>query len=246
MKTKNKYLESIKNVLDEVEQNEKGNIEKAAQLIYESARNDKHVYIFGCTHSSILAEEVYYRAGSLALFEPIFAPGLSVTTTKPRLTSYVERNEQYGKDIVESSRINEGDCIIVISTSGRNAVPVTVALESKKRGAKVITLTSKNYEKFDSKHSTGKKLSDEIFDVVINNHVPEGDSVIPVNGVTMGPVSTYAGAFVLHSISMRVAEKYLENGEQPDILVSSNIPEGEQMNKELFDKERVRDMYLLP
>jgi uncharacterized phosphosugar-binding protein len=45
---------------------------------------------------------------------------------------------------------------------------------------------------------------------------------------------------------MRVAEKYLENGEQPDILVSSNIPEGERMNKELFEKERVRDLYFLP
>ncbi|TYB91681.1 MAG: SIS domain-containing protein [Kosmotoga sp.] len=246
MKTMDKYLKIIKQVLGEVAQNEKENIEKAARLIYETARNNKHVYIFGCTHSSILAEEVYYRAGSLALFEPIFAPGLSVTTSKPRLTSFVERNEQYGKDIVESSRIEEGDCIIVISTSGRNAVPVTVALESKNHGAKVITLTSKNYEKFDSKHSTGKKLSDETFDVVIDNHVPEGDSVIPVNGVTMGPVSTYSGAFILHSISIRVAEKYLENGEQPDILVSSNIPEGERMNKELFEKERVKDLYFLP
>ncbi|POZ91647.1 sugar isomerase domain-containing protein [Petrotoga sp. SL27] len=242
----NKYLESIKKVLDEVEQNEKENIEKAAQLIYETAKNDKHVYIFGCTHSSILAEEVYYRAGTLALFEPIFVPGLSVTTTKPRLTSFIERNEQYGKDIVESSRINKGDCIIVVSTSGGNAVPVTVALESKRRGAKVITLISKNYEKFDSNHSTGKKLGDETFDVVIDNHVPVGDSVIPINGVTMGPVSTYAGAYILHSISMRVAEKYLENGEQPDILVSSNIPGGEQMNKELFKKKRVRNLYFLP
>lgn len=233
-------------MLDEVEQNEKENIEKAAHLIYETAKNDKHVYIFGCTHSSILAEEVYYRAGSLAIFEPIFVPGLTVATTKPRLTSYIERNEQYGKDIVESSRINKGDCIIVVSTSGRNAVPVTVALESKRREAKVITLISKNYEKFDSNHSTGKKLSDETFDVVIDNHVPVGDSVIPINGVTMGPVSTYAGAFILHSISMRVAEKYLENGEQPNILVSSNIPEGEQMNKELFKKKRVRELYFLP
>ncbi|MDN5346061.1 MAG: hypothetical protein PWQ73_565 [Petrotoga sp.] len=242
----NKYLESIKKVLDEVEQNEKENIEKAAQLIYETAKNDKHVYIFGCTHSSILAEEVYYRTGTLALFEPIFVPGLSVTTTKPRLTSFIERNEQYGKGIVESSRINNGDCIIVVSTSGGNAVPVTVALESKRRGAKVITLISKNYEKFDSNHSTGKKLGDETFDVVIDNHVPVGDSVIPINGVTMGPVSTYAGAFILHSISMRVAEKYLENGEQPDILVSSNIPGGEQMNKELFKNKRVRNLYFLP
>jgi len=233
-------------VLDEVEQNEKENIKKAAHLIYETAKNEKHVYIFGCTHSSILAEEVYYRAGSLAIFEPIFVPGLTVATTKPRLTSYIERNEQYGKDIVESSRITKSDCIIVVSTSGRNAVPVTVALESKRRGAKVITLISKNYEKFDSNHSTGKKLSDETFDVVIDNHVPVGDSVIPINGVTMGPVSTYAGAFILHSISLRVAEKYLENGEQPDILVSSNIPEGEQMNKELFKKKRVRELYFLP
>lgn len=233
-------------MLDEVEQNEKENIKKAAHLIYETAKNEKHVYIFGCTHSSILAEEVYYRAGSLAIFEPIFVPGLTVATTKPRLTSYIERNEQYGKDIVESSRITKSDCIIVVSTSGRNAVPVTVALESKRRGAKVITLISKNYEKFDSNHSTGKKLSDETFDVVIDNHVPVGDSVIPINGVTMGPVSTYAGAFILHSISLRVAEKYLENGEQPDILVSSNIPEGEQMNKELFKKKRVRELYFLP
>jgi len=246
MGTTETYLKKILEVLDAITKTEEKNILRAAQLIYETAKKSRHVYIFGCTHSSILAEELYYRAGSLAIYEPLFAPGLSIATTSPLLTTYMERNEQYGVDIVRSSKLTKGDTLILISTSGKNAVPVSVAIESKKRGIKVIAITSKAYEKYPSNHSSNKKLLDLDLDVVINNHVPAGDSVVEFGGITMGPVSTIAGAFILHSISMEVATIYIENGEQPEVLVSSNIPKGEEINKKLFEKKRIRDLFTFP
>jgi len=240
------YSKKISEILDAISKTEEKNILRAAHLIYKTVKQSKHVYVFGCTHSSILAEELYYRAGSLAIYEPIFAPGLSVATTRPLLTTYMERNEQYGIDIVKTSKLTEGDTLILISTSGKNAVPVSVAIESKNIGANVIAITSKAYEKYPSNHSSNKKLLNLDLDVIINNHVPAGDSVMELNGITMGPVSTIAGAFILHSISMEVAKIYIENGEQPKVLVSSNTPEGEKMNRKLLENKKIRDLFTLP
>ncbi|MDN5338746.1 MAG: hypothetical protein PWQ20_1816 [Thermotogaceae bacterium] len=80
------YLNKIIEKLKDVHKNEEEKIEEAASIISEAIINKKHVYVFGCTHSSILAEEVFYRAGSLAEYEPIFVPGLSVTDSKKTMS----------------------------------------------------------------------------------------------------------------------------------------------------------------
>jgi uncharacterized phosphosugar-binding protein len=240
------YLNIIIEKLKVVHKNEEEKIEKAASIISEAIIDRKHVYVFGCTHSSILAEEVFYRAGSLAEYEPIFVPGLSVTNTKPVLTSLVEKNEQFGKDIVSCSRFEKDDVLIVISTSGRNAVPVEVAMGSKEKGLKLIIITSKAYESFTSNHSSGKKLQDIEADVLIDNHVDVGDAVVKVGENYMGPISTIIGAFILHSISIKVAQKLLEKGIKPNVFASANVPGNVQKNKEILENDSFKRTFLIP
>ncbi|MDI3473566.1 MAG: hypothetical protein PWQ48_1847 [Thermotogaceae bacterium] len=224
------YLNKIIEKLKDVHKNEEEKIEEAASIISEAIINKKHVYVFGCTHSSILAEEIFYRAGSLAEYEPIFVPGLSVT----------------GKDIVSCSRFEKDDVLIVISTSGRNAVPVEVAMGSKEKGLKLIIITSKAYESFTSNHSSGKKLQDIEADVLIDNHVDVGDAVVKVGENYMGPVSTIIGAFILHSISIKVAQKLLEKGIKPNVFASANVPGNVQKNKEILENDSFKRTFLIP
>lgn len=240
------YLNKIIEKLKDVHKNEEEKIEEAASIISEAIINKKHVYVFGCTHSSILAEEVFYRAGSLAEYEPVFVPGLSVTNTKPILTSLMEKNEQFGKDIVSCARFEKDDVLIVISTSGRNAVPVEVAMSSKEKGLKLIIITSKAYEKFPSNHSSGKKLLDIEANVIIDNHVDIGDAVIKVGENYMGPISTIIGAFILHSVSMKVAQKLLEKGIKPNVFASANVPENSKKNKEILENDFFKNIFLIP
>jgi len=240
------YMNKIIKKLEEIHENEMEKISNAAILITDVILNQKHIYVFGCTHSSILAEEIFYRAGSLAEYEPLFVPGLSVTNTKPVFTSLIEKNEQFGKDIISCSRIGKDDVLIVISTSGKNAVPVEVALGAKKAGAKLIVITSKAYRKFKSNHSSGKKLLDVEPEVLIDNHVEPGDAVIEVGKHWMGPISTIAGAFILHSISIKVAEELIKKGKEPNVFSSANVPGGTERNQKILNDEFFRRILLMP
>lgn len=240
------YSEKIVAKLSQVCENEESNIKKAALLITNAILNKKHIYIFGCTHSSILAEEVFYRAGSLAEYEPLFAPGLSVTNTKPVLTSLMERNEQFGRDIVSCSRLEKGDILVIISTSGKNAVPVEVALRAKDLGGRLIVITSIAYREFPSNHSSGKKLLDTEPDVIIDNHVDPGDATMEIAGNLMGPISTILGAFILHSISMEIVEELVKKGIEPNVFTSANIPQGMGKNEKILQNDFFKRILMMP
>jgi uncharacterized phosphosugar-binding protein len=168
-----------------------------------------------------------------------------VVTTRPLITSALERNEQIGRDIVATSRFTPEDTILVNSTSGKNAVPVEVALGCKRLGMPVIAITSKAYARFGGNHSSGCHLSTAGLDVVVDNHVPPGDCGTEVGGMPMAPVSTIIGAFVLHAISIRVVERMQEHGLTPPLLMSANVPGGHEHNQTILDQERVQAMYRL-
>lgn len=235
------YLESYKSViiekLEKIVKNEKDSIKKAAELIVDSFLKNGRIYVFGCNHSAIIPQEVYYRAGSLAVYIPLLIPGLNLVNTKPVLSTFMERNEQFGKDIVLSSRIRKQDVVIIISTSGRNPVPVAFALEVKKIGSKIIAITSKKFcRSFPSRHSSGKTLLDIPPDVVIDNLADIGDVSIKVGDIRMGPVSTITGVFIMHLMSMFVVDIMRTQGINPPVFVSSNVPEGDKVNKKLSNE----------
>lgn len=240
------YLNETKTLLDLVTAKELDGLDKAAETIVEAYEAGHHIYVFGCTHSAILAEEVFYRAGSLAIFEPLWGPGMSVVTTKAMMTSALERNEQLGTDIIECSRLAKGDVLIVISTSGKNAVPVEVARAATDRGVKVIGITSRNYDHLEGNHSSGKKLSTLDLHLLIDNHAPVGDSAVKVDKFPMAPLSTIVGAFIMHSIALKVAEKMVSEGKTPPVLLSSNVPGGAEHNSQFLNRNDIQQAYLLP
>ena len=81
----------------------------------------------------------------------------------------IERLYGYAEILIEHYGVKKGDCVIIISNSGRNAVPVDAALLSKSCGASVIALTSMEHTlKVTSRHKSEKRLF-EIADVVLDN-----------------------------------------------------------------------------
>lgn len=69
------YFNKLQELLSTVEQSEKETITRAAEAIAECIQKDGLIYVFGCGHSHMLAEELFYRAGGLAPIHPIFAEG---------------------------------------------------------------------------------------------------------------------------------------------------------------------------
>ncbi|GAA0732664.1 SIS domain-containing protein [Clostridium oceanicum] len=231
-----RYFDTIKNILDNILKNEKENIDMAAKAMVDSIEKGNALFVFGCSHAGILAEELFYRAGGLALMNPIFNPTMMLNTRPVTLTSKMERLHEFGKIIIDESPLKKGDVILIHSVSGRNSATIDAALRAKEKGAKVIGLTNLNYSKnVSSRHNSGKNLY-EICDIVIDNCGDFEDASIKFDemGQKVGPTSTAVGATIVNSIIIRVCEIILEKGNKPPVFHSANVDGGDEFNKTIF------------
>ena len=187
------YLGQAAAILNQIAEQESAALEKGAGLLAEAYRRRHGIYVFGCTHSAILAEDVFYRAGAPAFWRPLWGPGMTISSTPGLLSTAAEHNEELGRAIVACSRLAAGDVLVVASTSGKNAAPVAVAETALERGVQVIAITSSHYRQQRGNHSRLANLwaLDQRL-LLIDNHVPCGDAAIQVGDNPMGPVSTMA------------------------------------------------------
>ena len=241
-----RYHRIICNMLDEILECQQENIEAAAELICQTIVSGGRLFAFGCAHAGMLTEELFYRAGGLMLINPIFGPGLMLNEVPVTKTSQFERLSGYADVLLDSVNLGEKDLLILISTSGRNPVPVEMALGSKERGAKVIALTSLKYtQNVSSRHQSGKKVY-EIADLVLDNCGQIGDAVLQIEGLIqkMGPTSTIAGSFILNSVVALAVEKMLALGLEPPVYLSANLDEGDEHNRKLLQQYREQLVYI--
>ena len=236
MDTAARYFAYAQSKLQEVLEHEMPNIEKAAELVAESCKKGGKFYVFGSGHSHMVAEELYLRAGGLALVHAILPPELMLHEMSQKST-YIERMEGYAKAMVELYKLEEKDTLMVISNSGRNAVPVEMCLEAKKKGAKVIALTSMQHSSgCSSRHSSGKKMY-EIADVTIDNCAESGDAAFAIEGMEtrVGPISSITGIAIAEALACQVVNNLVKDGMEPPVFRSSNVDGGDAYNQNLYD-----------
>lgn len=237
----NSYIEEIHELLKIVEQEENNELMLAADKISKTLQNEGIIHLFGCGHSHILTEEVYYRAGGLVPIHPILHEPLMLHEG-PLRSSELERKNDYAETFMDEQDIREGEIIIVISTSGRNPVPVDVALIAKEKGAEVIVITSIKYSSSQpSRHKKGLYLYD-VGDVVIDNHAPPGDALLSHEKVAVkfAPSSTVIGATILNSVLARAIENMAELGYEPPVFLSGNIDGADEHNQALIERYKDR------
>lgn len=235
------YFAEVSELLKTVEKEAYVHMNEAAEKIAMSIQNDGIIHLFGCGHSNILVEEVYYRAGGLVAIHPIFHEELMLNKNAVR-ASELEREMDYAKQFMKDQDIRENDIMIVISTSGRNPVPIDVALIAKEKGAFVIGISSFSYSKSQSsRHRSGKFLH-EVVDLQIDNHVPVGDVLLHDDKVPVGfaPASTVVGVTIMNSIFASAIAIMANNGFEPPILLSGNVDGADEHNKKLIEKYRDR------
>jgi uncharacterized phosphosugar-binding protein len=240
------YFDLLEQKWSQVRQSQKENILSAAQAVSDSIASGGTIFAFGCGHSALLAQEIFYRAGSLMLVNVIFGPGNLLHERPVTLTSQMERLEGYSKLLADANDIRSGDVVIVISTSGRNPVPIEMAIAAGDRGATVIALTSSLYSgAVASRHPSGKKLAD--FAHITLDHMAEpGDAVVEIAGFPerVGPTSGPIGAALLHAVVVQAIANLLERGVQPPVFLSGNLPGGDEHNARLLQQYRDRIRYL--
>ena len=57
------YFETVSQTLSTIFAQETDKIEQAGNILAETLKKDGLLYVFGCGHSHMLAEELFYRAG---------------------------------------------------------------------------------------------------------------------------------------------------------------------------------------
>jgi uncharacterized phosphosugar-binding protein len=242
----NKYFSELNKVLNKIQSTQLENIKSAANMIVEASLNGSNIYAFGCNHAGLLAQELFYRSGGLAIINPILAPGLALDVFPVTLTTDMERLEGYGEAIVTQFGLQKGDVLIIHSVSGRNNVTIDMAIKARKLGVKVISLTNLEYSsRVVSRHKSGKWLF-EVSDLVLDNCGCLGDAAVEVDGLSqkVAPTSTAAGAAILNALVAEVVGLFVEKGHTPPVFISSNVDAGDDHNEKMLKRYKMNIKYI--
>lgn len=240
------YFSEIHRILTVVEETQAPAMDTLAARMAEAIQAHRNIYVFGCSHAGILAEELFYRTGGLAVINPILAPGLTLGVRPVTMTTQIERLEGYGRTIVQSAGVGEGDVLIIHSVSGRNPVPVEAALEARQKGAFTAALTNVAYsQSVSSRASCGKRLC-EVCDCVIDNCGSVGDSVCEIPGLPekVAASSTAVGAAILNAVVADTVERLIQAGVVPPVFLSANLEGGDAHNARILEQYKENIKYM--
>jgi uncharacterized phosphosugar-binding protein len=240
-----RYFQAVRDVLDKVQETQKEAMSQTARLLADTVESGNSIYITGCSHSSIFAQEVFYRAGGFMLMNPIFLPGMTLEVFPPTRTSKIERITGIAEAVLSETPIRQGDVLIIASIAGRNAVPIELALWANAHDVKVVALTSMNYSgHVESRHSSGKRLF-ELADIILDVFCEKGDAALAIEGlpVKTAPTSTVAGITIMHAVISQTIENLIERGITPPVFLSGNLDGADEQNKQLLERHRSQIHY---
>jgi uncharacterized phosphosugar-binding protein len=240
------YITKLQTLLERIKVEQASPIAEAGSLVANSLLADGVIHTFGTGHSHLIADEAFFRAGGIAAINPILDERL-VFLKGALESTRAERIPGFARTLLDKEQVAQHDVGILISNSGRNNVPVEMALELKARGVKVIAITSVEQSRSSVPlHASGKRLF-EIADITIDNCVPPGDALLTIKGLNsrIGPSSTVAGATIINSIVIEAVNETLRRGGDVPVLPSANLDGVTQERlKELLNRYRGRIRYL--
>ncbi len=236
-----KYYEKVSNALTRIKETQSDKILTAAKAVARTIENDGIIYIFGCGHSHMIALDGFYRAGGLACVSPILDTDLMLHNGGAK-SSVMEKMSGIAPAVFERYCITERDTLFVVSTSGKNCVPVEMAECARNKGVYCISIVSGDY--FGDKKD--KPMLYEVCDLYIDNCTPHGDAVMHIEGipVNMGSISTATSSFIMQSVLMEGAAIASQNGADVPVYLSGNVEGGAEYNRALIEKYLPRIKHL--
>jgi uncharacterized phosphosugar-binding protein len=230
----NAYLTAARALLERLE-SQAAAIDAASRICADAIGGGGVVHAFGTGHSRIPVEELFPRYGSYPGFNPIVELSMTFHTqvvgaNGQRQAMFIERVEGLAETILANFRLRDTDAMIVFSAGGTTAVPIEMALGARRRGLRVIAVTS-------VAHSLAAEAPARLLDhadVVLDLCTPVGDALVEVDGARVGPGSTVAAAALANALKVRTAELLVELGLLPPVLTSGALV-GAAESRRLFD-----------
>jgi uncharacterized phosphosugar-binding protein len=228
-------------LLEQVATTQADAIETASQWSAEAIAADGLVHLFGTGHSRIPVEEMFPRYGSYPGFNPIVELSMTFHTqvvgaNGQRQAMFIERTPGLAEVILSNFSFGPRDVMMVFSAGGTTAVPVEMARGSRRRGLRVIAVTSiQQSMSSEIDPVVGSRLLDEA-DLVIDLCSPPADAMIDIVGLDtpVGPGSTVTAVAIVNSIKVRTAQLLTERGAMPPVLTRGSVV-GADRSRDLFD-----------
>ena len=240
------YLERVTALLGRIADEERAPILAAASAVADRVAEDRLVHVIGPGgHSSIGAEEVFFRAGGLACVNALLDEGFSLGHGALR-SMVVERTPGYATSILRNADLAAGDVLIVVNAYGVNSACIDSATFARDNGLASIGVTSVGLQRglpddHPARHPSRRNLSD-LVDFVIDTKVPVGDALVEIDGVRekVGPVSTFANAFAMNALMLEAIAELARRGVEPPIWRSANSPGGDEANRGVIARYKAR------
>ncbi|CAL9478006.1 SIS domain-containing protein [Streptomyces sp. enrichment culture] len=245
-KLADQYFDAAIGLLRRVRDEEGEAVAAAGTLLADTVAAGGRLFAFGAGHSSLAAQDVVYRAGGLALMNLLAVPGVVGVDVMPApLGSALERVDGLAGAVLDSSPVRAGDALVIISLSGRNALPVEMAMNARALGVKVIGVTSVAYAtETRSRHASGTFLKDHC-DLVLDSKIAVGDAELTLDTVPapFAPASTVVTTALLQAVMATAAGSLAERGIEPPLLRSGNVDGGHEWNGRVMEQYQDRIFY---
>ncbi|MEU9961370.1 SIS domain-containing protein [Streptomyces sp. NPDC050982] len=240
------FFDAAIGLLQRVRDEEAGAVEAAGTLIADTVADGGRLFAFGAGHSSLAAQDLVYRAGGLALMNLLAVPGaVGVDVMPATLGSALEQVDGLASAVLDTSPARSGDVLVIVSLSGRNALPVEMAMNARALGLKVIGVTSVAYaSETKSRHTSGTYLKDHC-DVVLDSKIAIGDAELTLDTVPapFAPASTVVTSALLQAVMATAAGTLADRGIEPPLLRSGNVDGGHEWNGRVFEEYGDRIFY---
>ena len=244
------YLKNVTGKIEAIEKSQAENLRRAGVMIADAYQQDRLVHVYGGGgHTVMMVCEMFFRAGGLANVNPVYGHDISPLC---QATKYIqiERQTGYGACLIRYYDVKQDDLLIIFHNIGYNPCTIDAAEEAKRRGAKIIAISSSEWrEKLPRDHHIrhpNKKHLFEYADLAIDDANPYGDADFYVEGldVPIAPTSTMVDAYVAHRMVIEAVAEMRRRGLEPPVFRSANLPDGDEFNAKLLAryKPRVKDL----
>jgi len=220
------------------------NIASAAALMADAIKRDGIIQLFGTGHSRTFTMEIAGRAGGLVPANALNIKDLVLrgqALPEEILDPTVERDPSLAQRILDLADVRPQDVFIIVSNSGGNGSVVEMALLVKARGHQIIAVTSLDHSMhISSRHPSGLRLF-ELADVVIDNCGVLGDAALELPGKgAIGATSSLTGILIAQMLVAEVCGLLLKGGQEVPVLISANVPGGDEHNERFLSRYETR------
>lgn len=236
------YSVDVKSIIAKVLETQEEKIEKAASAIADSVIKHDIFHVIGTGgHGSMVAEELLWRGGGLAAANAIIEPSINLIHGAWH-SGVFDQLSCYAGTILDTNNVRSNELIIIVNSSGINPLSIALAKACKERGIKTVAITSR----FGDTLKPKRESLYQIADIYIDNHMPVGDSMTTIEGLsgTVGPVSSIVNLLIGNILVVASAEEMLRRGFEPPIWKYDSCPGGLEYNEMLFEKysKRIKNL----